>query len=253
VCNTDACPVDCKLTAWGAWGACSRTCNHGTSTRARSIANAASHGGLACSPMVEEHKSCHDRPCPEHCNVASWGLWQPCSSSCGGGTQARTRTITAHAAHGGYVCPSLSEMQPCNDHACPVDCEVTAWTDWKSFVNGRASVRRTREITRHALFGGKACSALLEVKKWHAQVACQSHDLFGKWSKCSKVCGTGLRYRHRQHVACSHTAVVKMHMTFREGAPCNSRNCEAGEDGSVQGITVPSIPADAVAQAMASP
>lgn len=244
-CNTKPCPVDCTLHAWGAWGSCSKTCNHGTRKRARTVAQAAAHGGTACSPVLEESKQCNDRPCPEHCSVASWGLWQPCSSSCGGGTQARTRTITAHAQHGGYVCPSLSELQPCNEHACPVDCEYTAWSPWKSFTGGKALVRRTREVTRHSLFGGKACPVLVESKAWHALTSCVSHDRYGEWSKCSKRCGTGLRYRHRQHVACSHTAVVKMHMTFREGAPCNSHNCEAGQDGSEREVTVPLLTAEA--------
>lgn len=244
-CSIKPCPVDCTLHAWSAWGACSKTCNHGIRKRTRTVAQVAAHGGNACSPVLEESKQCNDRPCPEHCSVASWGLWQPCSSSCGGGTQARTRTITAHAQHGGYVCPSLSELQPCNDHACPVDCEYSAWSSWKSFAGGEALVRRTREVTRHSLFGGTACPALIETKAWHALVSCVPHDRYGAWSKCSKACGTGLRYRHRQHIACSHTAVVKMHMTFREGAPCNSHNCEAGQDGSEQEITIPLLTAEA--------
>ena len=37
VCNTKACPVNCKHSKWSAWGKCSKTCGGGTKSKTRKI------------------------------------------------------------------------------------------------------------------------------------------------------------------------------------------------------------------------
>lgn len=57
-------------------------------------------------------------------NWAAWKAWGRCSSSCGGGTQVRSRTCSNPApAFRGSRCPGRSsETQSCNeDIPCPGD------------------------------------------------------------------------------------------------------------------------------------
>ena len=48
-----------------------------------------------------------------------WSGWNMCSSSCGAGTQWRTRTCEGRA-HGGDECPGTrDEQNQCNTQPCP--------------------------------------------------------------------------------------------------------------------------------------
>ena len=54
-----------------------------------------------------------------NCQWTSWGSWQSCSVTCGGGTQQRTRTKSIEAQNGGLECPGdLYEIQNCNTNSC---------------------------------------------------------------------------------------------------------------------------------------
>ena len=50
-----------------------------------------------------------------------WTDWDTCTSTCGGGTQARTRDCSSPTpAHGGANCSGdTSESQSCNEELCP--------------------------------------------------------------------------------------------------------------------------------------
>jgi hypothetical protein len=62
-CNEQPCaPIDCVVTAWGPWGACSQTCGGGTQTRSRQIFTAPQNGGAAC-PALTESQACNTDPC----------------------------------------------------------------------------------------------------------------------------------------------------------------------------------------------
>lgn len=111
-------PVDCVVSAWSAWSPCSKPCGGGTRTRTRTVETAAANGGQPC-PTLTESTSCNDQPCPVDCEVSSWSAWGPCSAPCGGGEQVRTRTVITPAAFGGAPCPSMTDVQPCNNHPCP--------------------------------------------------------------------------------------------------------------------------------------
>merc|ERR1711988_1445737 len=152
------------------------------------------------------------------------------------------RTITAHANHGGYSCPNLEGSRVCNTAPCPVDCVLSDWGSWKPFIRGGAKVRRMRQIVRAPLFGGKECEHRKEYKEYTKDAAmCDTNTYYGKWSECTKQCGSGVRYRFREHVICSESAVVKYHMRFRQGERCNTQNCADGSSGIVHSIIVPDV------------
>jgi semaphorin 5 len=63
-------------------------------------------------------------------------------------------------------------LQECNLQACPVDCQVSAWTPYTkcSASCGGGVAARTRTITTQPLHGGRACPELHETK------ACATHS-----------------------------------------------------------------------------
>ena len=56
-------PVDCQVDDWKAWGECSVTCDGGTKTRAREVAEVPLNGGAMC-PALEETMVCNTEGCP---------------------------------------------------------------------------------------------------------------------------------------------------------------------------------------------
>jgi hypothetical protein len=118
--------VDCTVTAYEPWGACSKTCGAGQQTRIRTVSKQNDFGGTNC-PSLTETIACNAQPCPVDCAVSLWGIWSACSKTCGAGQKARTRTVSKQNDFGGTNCPSLTETIACNAQPYPVDCAVTGW------------------------------------------------------------------------------------------------------------------------------
>ena len=110
-------------------------------------------------PQSDRFGSLWYRTVPVHCDVSAWSTWTTCTLTCGGGAQTRSRSVVTHAEHGGYVCPSLEEVQQCNDSPCPVDCTTTEWTGWSTCTAtcGGGTHRRSRSVTTPVQHGGTAC------------------------------------------------------------------------------------------------
>ena len=54
-----------------------------------------------------------------NCQWATWGSWQSCSASCGGGTKKRIRS-KVKAQNGGLDCSGdHQEFQNCGEAECP--------------------------------------------------------------------------------------------------------------------------------------
>ncbi len=121
-------PVDCQLSAWSPWSACDTSCGGGTQSRTRTKLVPASNGGAACGALIE-YRACNTQPCPVDCQLSAWSPWSACDTSCGGGTQSRTRTILVPASNGGAACGALMEQRSCNTQPCSVETTMSLVSD----------------------------------------------------------------------------------------------------------------------------
>ncbi|KAK7873957.1 hypothetical protein R5R35_012966 [Gryllus longicercus] len=56
---------------------------------------------------------------PVNCVVSAWGQWSPCTSTCGKGSQLRTRTVLVEPRNGGKPCPKrLFRKKKCHLPSC---------------------------------------------------------------------------------------------------------------------------------------
>jgi len=201
-CKADGCPVDCVISPWGAWGACSATCGVGRQTRARTQLVAAAHGGKACPLTSVQSQLCHEHDCQD-CKVSQWTPMYECSKTCGGGIQVYRRIIVKGAVMNGAACPGLLRQEACNTAACPVDCVVAPFGMWSKCTTacGGGSSKRTRTVVAEAQFGGRKCPHLAMTKQCNNHACpkpCQV-AAWSKWStKCSRSCGSGVIFRKRQ-------------------------------------------------------
>jgi uncharacterized protein YukE len=199
-CNNQPCPVDCKLSDWSEWTACSKLCGGGEQTRTRSVLVNPANGGKSCEPLSEK-RSCNTQPCPVDCQLSNWSDWSACTTSCGGGTQSRTRSVLVNPANGGKSCDILKEDRACNTHSCKVDCQVGNWSGWSicSKSCGGGTQTRYRNITVHPANGGASCPNLSESQYCNIEacpVDCQVGNWSG-WTSCSNSCGSGTQKRYR--------------------------------------------------------
>jgi len=171
-CKIKECPRHCAVGGFGGWGACDKSCGPGQQTRTRSITQNAAYGGNAC-PSLFQKKSCKIKECPRHCAVGGWGAWGTCSKSCGPGEQTRTRSITQNAAYHGNACPNLSEKKACKVKECPINCEVSDWSEFTECSEecGGGVQQRIKTITKPAQHGGScpAPASLIEEQECNTQ------------------------------------------------------------------------------------
>lgn len=103
-CGTAACPVDCSMSEWREWSACSAACGEGTRTRTRSVSQRAESGGEPCPEENQLNAQCNVRPCDVmDCTWSAWSPWSTCSRACGGGLRQRSRAYV----QGEGACRSL--------------------------------------------------------------------------------------------------------------------------------------------------
>ena len=241
-CNMGKCTArPCATSGWGAWGSCSASCGGGQQTRIRMWVDNTYSGGqpykrdhvLACrqhpqdTPM-EDSRSCMPAACPIDCITSKWSRWSQCSHTCGGGTQTRLRMRKALQKNGGKPCGAFSEEQACGTTTCPTDCAVTPWGSWAAVQAGGSKLRRTRKTATYESDGGKDCPEL-EQERAFSDI-CRATITYSKWSDCNKACGSGYRYRYREHHVCSKTAVLKYQLRFRQGERCNTQDCPSASE-----------------------
>lgn len=61
-CNTNPCPIDCKLSDWSEWSECDKECEGGQKKRTRTILEEPRNGGKKCEAL-EEIERCNDNVC----------------------------------------------------------------------------------------------------------------------------------------------------------------------------------------------
>jgi hypothetical protein len=163
-CNPLPCPIDCTVSPWAAWTECSTTCGAGTQTHSRTVTIQPQHGGETC-PTLSGSRDCNPGPCPIHCEITeAWEVAGDCSKTCGGGMMPKSRNILVQPQHGGRLCPQTAKDFPCNQHECPIDCEVSDWVDDGTCTSqcGGGQQDQKRFITVSAAFGGIACPTDME-------------------------------------------------------------------------------------------
>ena len=117
--------------SWGDWADCSAACGGGFEARSYTVTREASNDGTACPSDSPQSRACNMDACAPGAVACdgSWGDSGECSAACGGGTEARSYTVTREASNGGTACPSdTPQSRECNAAACQVtelDCEIT--------------------------------------------------------------------------------------------------------------------------------
>jgi len=227
-CNTHGCAVHCEMSAWSAWGTCSKQCGTGNKVKTRSITKAPANGGNKCGDLTVS-ETCHSKPCPIDCKLGQWNGWQRCDSKCGPGTQTRSRDIKVANNYGGKGCDTRTESKSCNQKPCPVDCAVSSWGAYSSCSRncGPGTKTRKRSVSQAALFGGKKCSSLTETKSCNnggCPVHCATSG-WGSWGSCSKTCGGGTQTRTKR-VTTKSANGGKDCPALTDRKSCNTQSCQ---------------------------
>lgn len=93
---------NCRMSSWGSWSSCSRSCGGGTRSRSRYKVASESCGG-SCPYSTRQTGRCNTNCCRVDCSF-TWGTWSPCTG-CGNTTQSRSPTINRSPSCGGTACP----------------------------------------------------------------------------------------------------------------------------------------------------
>jgi len=230
-CSLPTCPVDCEWVDWLDWSSCSTSCGDGHSSRTRMVKTEKMYGGKDCVGETAQDRDCDNAACPVDCVYGDWTAWKQCSTTCGTGTQHRSREVQSPAENGGLPCQgSTDDAQDCTERPCPVDCQWKDWQDWEPCTSscGTGVHKRTRQKT-DAQNGGLECegddSQSIDCPTLpDCPVDCLWED-WTTWSACTASCGLGVvtRSRKRAHYE-SHGGHVCFG-TEDDEAPCDLPPC----------------------------
>lgn len=144
------------------------------------------------------------------CEVSGWQFGE-CDAPCGtgpegldGGNRQLTRSVTVPPDEEGFGmrCPTMEYTQKCNQHLCPVDCAVSAWSAYsKCSKDCEGGVKtRSRSVVEEPSNGGSGCPPVAESVGCNTG-SCDRNCSLHKWSKfwtpCTRACGGGTKEKSR--------------------------------------------------------
>jgi hypothetical protein len=178
-CGGGNCPVDCKLSLWSGFTACTADCNGGLKSRSRSVIEQPLHEGRACGSLVHRWP-CNAHGCDVDCKMSNWTDLNDgaCSATCGAGARYQMRSIERVAEYGGKRCGSTNKAIPCKVKDCDEDCELKGFGPYsycdKSCGGGKQF--RAKHVVRQPVAGGAACPAKSDLLAWREERDCNLHS-----------------------------------------------------------------------------
>jgi hypothetical protein len=228
-CALAPCPVDCELGEWTEFGACDVTCGEGLQTRTRAVLVEPANGGAPCGATSED-RLCALDPCDGDCEVSEWTDWSACSEECGVGTQTRTREVVVEPIGAGAACPALTDSRECTDGPCPVDCELSDWSEWGECdapCDGGEQVR-TREVVVEPVAAGAPCGERTERRPCNTQICvvldCDPAQpcctVEGNFAPSTQVCRTSRGQCDTLDRCTGHSGACPPDRTLAQGTSC---------------------------------
>ncbi|KAG8432280.1 hypothetical protein GDO86_016793 [Hymenochirus boettgeri] len=158
-------------------------------------------------------------PCPFDCMLSDWSPWSPCSSSCGTGTQIRSKWLKEKPYNGGRSCPKLDlrnqvyEAVPCYSECAHFSWVADPWSacklnsEEKSAICGHGiQIRKVRCINMSSDGEGTSvndtyCQGLAMVPTIQTCfLPCPGECVmsnWGHWSQCTRCDFNSVRVRNR--------------------------------------------------------
>ena len=118
-------------------------------------------GAVSCAAEYDGAALLACAPQPIDC-VGSWGAWDACTATCGGGSQSRTFTITTASEPTGASCEDFdgaTQSQSCGNDACAVDCvgSYGPWSDCNAACDNTGTRTRTYSVAAPQSGTGQTC------------------------------------------------------------------------------------------------
>lgn len=162
-------PVDCLLSDWTPWDACTASCDGGQTRRMRSdLSNNIT--GKPCGGALSQVAHCGTTPCPgtRDCEYSDWTLWGSCQGC--GGQKTRTRHIAKYHTGVGKPCATgdLDETAECPRKCNMMYCGWTSWRDWGECSADCGNGKRSR--TRLLALVEKPKTDTTVAKLWDANI-----------------------------------------------------------------------------------
>nr|XP_043874554.1 thrombospondin type-1 domain-containing protein 7B isoform X2 [Solea senegalensis] len=216
------CPLDCKLSDWSPWSACSASCNSGLKIRSKWLREKAFNGGRPCPKLdLKNQAQVHQAlPCHSKCSQFEWRTepWSICTintlddlPACGEGVQSRKIRCVKKGVSGEAISveEGLCDQEEMPHRAqvcflaCPSDCVVTPWGPWSncSLPCDQGTVRnRSRDALRLPASDSSACPELVQSEPCILNSTCFTYQYqVSEWSTCqlseNTICGQGTRLR----------------------------------------------------------
>ncbi|KAG7464148.1 hypothetical protein MATL_G00184190 [Megalops atlanticus] len=213
------CPLDCKLSDWSAWSACSAPCGSGVKVRSKWLREKAFNGGRPCPKLDVKNQVYEAVPCYSECKQYMWVAesWSVCAinsvdklPACGDGVQSRKVKCVRKGSEGqaDSVDDHLCDQEDMPFRAqtcflpCPDDCVMSQWSQWSSCplpCDQNTIRKRWRHVLRLPQ-KEKSCPDTQETEACMLNSTCFTyHYNVSDWSTCqlneNAVCGKGVKTR----------------------------------------------------------